>query len=155
MALAVYREALRGFVADGQRLAARREEFTFVGNLDNTNTVYLRRVWSMAIYRETYAGMLPSGRVRCIEAGRMATHDQALAPGWCHMVAVREGQNLKLYVNGRLVATSSAFNPADYDLSNNQPLRIGFGICANFRGAMRDLRIYNQALTPQQVSSRK
>jgi hypothetical protein len=128
--------------------------FTFIGNLDNTDTVYLRRVWSMAVFRgKLFAGTLPSGRVRSIEAGRMATYDHTLAPGWRHIVAVREGQNLKLYVDGKLVAASSTFRPADYDLSNDQPLRIGFGIGANFSGVMRDLRIYNRALTPQQASS--
>jgi hypothetical protein len=127
--------------------------FTFVGNLDNTDTVCLRRVWSMAVYRgKLFAGTLPSGRVLSMEAGRMASSDRALASGWRHLAAVREGGRLRLYIDGRSVAESSAFSPGDYDLRNDQPLRIGFGVGHPFRGAMRDLRLYRRALTPREIA---
>jgi hypothetical protein len=54
-------------------------------------------------------------------------------------------------VNGKLVAKSSAFNPADYDLSMDQPLRIGFGQIDYFSGRIGEVRLYNRALTASQI----
>jgi len=75
----------------------------------------------------------------------------ALAPGWRHVAAVKSGARLKLYVDGRCVAASSDFNPNDYNLTNDRPLRIGLGQHDHFRGKMRDLRIYDRALDEQAV----
>jgi hypothetical protein len=35
---------------------------------------------------------------------------------------------------------------AEYDLSNNEPLKIGFGQTDYFSGWMREVRLYNRAL---------
>lgn len=67
------------------------------------------------------------GKVYSLTAGRCASYDRDLGPGWKHLTAVRRGDRLELYVGERLAATSAAFNPADYDLTNHRPLRIGFG----------------------------
>jgi hypothetical protein len=127
--------------------------FTFVGNLDNT-PVYLRRVWAMAVSQgRLFAGTLPSGRIKSIQAGRMATHDRALPFGWHHIAAVREQKSLKLYLDGELVATSAEFDAADYNLSNAHPLRIGSGVGQALRGRLRDERIYGRALETRQVQA--
>jgi hypothetical protein len=129
-----------------------KDGFTLVGTLDTTPMVYLRRVWSMAVFQgKLFAGTLPSGRVWSFEAGRMATSDHPLPTGWHHLAAVREGNHLRLYVDGNLAAVSTSFNPSDYDLSNDQPLRIGFSVGHRFRGAMSDLRIYERAVTEEEV----
>jgi hypothetical protein len=99
-----------------------------------------------------YAGTLPSGRVYSLEAGKSVTCDHELAPGWRHLAAIRDGNKLKLYVDGALAATSSAFNPADYTLSNDKPLKIGSGQHNTFNGRIRDLRIYNRALTDPEIT---
>ncbi|MBW3542661.1 MAG: LamG domain-containing protein [Planctomycetes bacterium] len=128
------------------------ETWTKVGRLDFTPDVRYRRVWTMAVYQgRLFAGTLPSGRVHSIEIGRNVTHDRALEPGWRHIAAVRESHRLKLYVDGRLVGTSAQFAPADYDLSNDRPLRIGFGTTDHFKGRLSDLRLYGLALTPAEI----
>jgi hypothetical protein len=128
-------------------------DFTYMGNLDNDPDYYLRRVWSMAVHKgRLYAGTLPSGRVWSRQFGVMATHDHVLAPGWRHIAAVRERDQLKLYLDGQLVCTSSRFSPDDYSLDNDQPLRIGHGIGHNLHGAVSDLRLYNEALCADAVS---
>lgn len=128
--------------------------WTSTGRLDATPDVRYRRVWSMAVCGgRLYAGTLPSGHVYSIEAGKCATHDRELAPGWRHVAAVRLGGLLKLYVDGRCVARSSQFRPEDYDLTNRAPLRIGFGQHDCFRGAMRDLRLYHRALTDEEIAA--
>ncbi|MSS70227.1 MAG: LamG domain-containing protein [Candidatus Latescibacteria bacterium] len=128
--------------------------WTRTGQLDTTPDVKYRRVWSMAVFQgRLFGGTLPSGHVYALEAGKSVTYDHELKPGWRHLVAVRHGDRLKLYVDGRLAATSSPFNPADYDLSSDSPLRIGFGAHDHFNGKIRDLRIYNRALTDTEVEA--
>ena len=63
------------------------------------------------------------------------------------MAAVRQGGSLRLYVDGKLAAQSSAFEPREYDLSNGRPLRIGFGDNDHFNGLIRDVRLYRRALS--------
>jgi len=109
-------------------------------------------VWSMAVYQgKLFAGTLPSGRVLSLEAGRCVTYDRELPSGWRHIAAVKAGGLLKLYVDGRCVAGSSPFDPADYDLSTKSPLRIGFGQHDYFNGRMRDLRLYRRALGKEEI----
>ncbi|HID75809.1 MAG TPA: LamG domain-containing protein [Planctomycetaceae bacterium] len=118
-----------------------------VGRVDHTPNVRYRRAWSMAVFQgKLFVGTLPSGHVWSLESGKSVTHDRSLPAGWIHVAAVRSSDRLRLYVNGRTVATSSVFNSASYDLTNAQPLRIGFGSHDFFHGRMSDLRIYRGAL---------
>ena len=124
-----------------------------VARLDFTPDVKYRRAWSMAVYRgRLFAGTLPSGRVHSVEIGRNVTYDRALPSGWVHLAAVRAKDHLRLYVNGKRVASSTKFDAADYNLSNSKPLQIGFGAHDYFNGKMRDVRLYQRALTDAQIS---
>jgi len=128
--------------------------WTCTGRLDATPRVLYRRAWSMAVYGgRLYCGTLPSGRVYSLEAGKCATYDRELAPGWRHVAAVRAADRLLLYVDGRRVAESSALRAADYDLANARPLRIGLGQHDYFKGRLRDLRIYDRALSEGDVAA--
>lgn len=91
------------------------------------------------------------GRVFSMEAGKVASCDDDLGLGWKHIAAVRDGGSLKIYIDGKLVATSSSFDPAEYDLSSDRPLRIGFGESEYFAGKMADVRLYKSALTATQI----
>lgn len=91
------------------------------------------------------------GKVFSMEAGKCVSFDEDMGPGWKHLVAIREGGQLRLYVDGKLVAKSSAFAPADYDISTDRPLRIGFGQTDYFAGKISEVRVYNKALTSAQV----
>ena len=86
------------------------------------------------------------GRVHCMEAGKCVSYDDDLGPGWKHLAAIREGGCLKLYIGGKQVAKSSSFDPAEYDVSTDWPLRIGFGQTDYFSGSIAHVRIYNRAL---------
>jgi concanavalin A-like lectin/glucanase superfamily protein len=128
------------------------DAWTFTGRLDMTPEVKYRRAWSMAVYEgKLFCGVLPSGRVLSLEAGKCVTNDQPLAPGWRHVAAIRSGDRLRIYVDGECVAISSSLAPDQYNLSNNVPLKIGFGQHDYFNGKMRDLRIYNRALSDAEV----
>ena len=126
--------------------------WNYTGNLDLTPNAKYRRVWPLAVYQgKLFAGTLPSGHIFSLEAGKCVTYDRELRPGWRHIAAVKQAGLLKLYVDGRLVAQSTAFNPRDYDLSNTQPLKIGLGQHDYFNGRMKDLRIYRRALGEAEI----
>jgi hypothetical protein len=129
------------------------QRWTSMGRVDFTPDVVYRRAWSMAVFNgRLYSGTLPSGHVRSFEAGRNATDDRELAPGWRHIAAVRDGSRLKLYIDGQPVAQSSELEPAQFDLTNKAPLQIGSGPQDFFNGKLKDVRIYPQALTAAEVA---
>ena len=106
-----------------------------------------RRVWSLATYQgQLFAGTLPTGRVWSLRAGAMVTWDRRLPGGWRHIAAVKDGRQLRLFLDGKEVATTS-LQPGAYDLSNQEPLQIGFGAYEHFDGLMSDVRLYNRART--------
>ncbi|MCA9075635.1 MAG: LamG domain-containing protein [Planctomycetaceae bacterium] len=127
--------------------------WTQVARLDHTPDVRYRRVWTMSVFQgRLFAGVLPSGHVHSIEIGRNVTHDRTLTPGWHHIAAVRDSDHLNLYVDGEHVSTSTSFGGKEYDLTSDQPLRIGYGTTDHFRGQVSDLRIEQRALTPEEIS---
>ena len=95
-----------------------------------------------------------AGKVReRFDAGTVVSYDHELKPGWRHLAAVRQGQRLKLFVDGKLVATSVKLDAAAFDLTNDRPLTIGFGAHAYFRGSLSDLRLYGRALAAEEVAA--
>jgi hypothetical protein len=64
---------------------------------------------------------------------------------------MRDGRQLRLFVDGKLAAHSTSFDPAEYDLSTDQPLRIGFGQTEYFAGQMSDVRLYNRTLDEKEI----
>ena len=93
------------------------------------------------------------GSIFSMEAGKCLSYDDNLGPGWKHIAAVRERDRLKLYLDGRLAATSTPFRSADYDLSNDRPLRIGFGEMDYFSGKIREVRLYRKALNQAEIGN--
>lgn len=130
--------------------------WTKTAQLDKTPDVKYRRAWTMAQYRgKLFCSTLPSGRVHSLEAGPCVTHDRELAPGWRHVAAVKHGGVLRLYVDGRVVAESTRFDPAEFDLTTDEPLVIGAGAGADFGGALADVRLYLRALSAEEIAGLK
>lgn len=86
------------------------------------------------------------GRVFSIQAGQVVSHERDIGGDWTHLTAVRRGRNLELYVNGKLSASSRLREGPAFNLSNNDPMWIGFGAQNFFHGALADLRLYDGAL---------
>lgn len=78
---------------------------------------------------------------------------------WNHIVAIRDPSNISLYVNGVLEATTAI--PA-WSVSNTLQLEIGIGhnpcspyaFLAPFKGMIDEVRIYNRALSAQEIQAR-
>ena len=122
--------------------------------LDTTPDVKYRRAWTMAEYQgQLFCSTLPSGRVHACEVGKLATWDYEFPTGWHHVAAVKSGGKLILFVDGKLKSSSTDFSPEDFDLSNDQPLRIGSGPNDFFNGRLRDVRLYRRALTVDEAAS--
>ncbi|MBL7048559.1 MAG: LamG domain-containing protein [Nitrospira sp.] len=68
------------------------------------------------------------------------------------LAKVYDGSQIKFFVNGNLIATSSATG----SISNNGwPLTIGayaFNKSANFKGSIDDVRVYNRSLSDSEVN---
>lgn len=128
-------------------------EWQSTGRLDTTPDVRYRRAWSMAVFQgRLFCGTLPSGHVFSIEAGRNVTYDHALPAGWVHLAAVKDRDVLRLYVDGKPAATSPKFTADAYDLSNGEPLKIGFGAHDYFNGKLSDVRVYGRALSDREIA---
>ena len=91
------------------------------------------------------------GRVYALQAGQVVSHHHDVGGVWTHLAAVRHGRQLRLTVNGRIAATSQLVENRTFDLTNAQPLWIGFGEQGYFTGAVADLRLYTGALDAEQV----
>lgn len=130
-----------------------KDRWASVGRVDLTPDVMYRRAWTMAEFRgRLFVGTLPSGRVLSIAAGANVTHDRSLPAGWHHVAAQRAGRELKLFVDGKRVATSAPFEPSQFNLSTDAPLRIGFGPTDSFHGRLRDVKLWNRSLLEDEVA---
>lgn len=92
------------------------------------------------------------GKVYSFSAGSGVSSDRDMGPGWKHVAAIREGHTLKLYIDGKPVAASEA-TADDLDVTNEAPLRIGFGPQSHFRGKIRDVRLYHRAIGEEEIRS--
>ena len=121
--------------------------------LDKTPEVRYRRAWTMAEFAgRLYCSTLPSGHVFSYEAGQSAMWDRAFPPGWHHVAAVKRGDRLQLFVDGKGVSESGPFDPQAYDLASDAPLRIGFGQNDYFHGRLSDVRCYDRALSREEIA---
>ena len=127
-------------------------KWTTTGRLDNTPDVMYRRAWSMAVFAgKLFCGVLPSGKVLSLEVGKSVTYDRALPSGWQHLTAVRRESQLQLFINGKLVSSSSEFDKSRFQKPSGAALRIGFGQHDYFNGQMKDVRIFDRALEVQEI----
>jgi hypothetical protein len=68
------------------------------------------------------------------------------------VAAIRRGNRLELYVDGQPAAQTAEFDTGKYNLTNNAPLRIGFGPNDYFRGRLSDVRLYDRPLTADELA---
>jgi hypothetical protein len=136
------------YVYEGDTLWTRMDQ------LDKTPDVRYRRAWAMAESDgKVFCSTLPSGKILGYEAGKSVTMGESLEAGWQHVTAVKTSKQLRLYVNGKLVATKAIPKDMTFDLTTEAPLKIGFGCNDYFNGKLRDLRLYHKALTVKEIAT--
>lgn len=89
------------------------------------------------------------GNVYAFKTGACASFDQDLGAGWKHVAAVRRSNMLQLYANRQLVATGPVDEP--WDVSTDVPLQIGAGPQGYFHGKLREVRLYNRAISDAEI----
>jgi hypothetical protein len=72
---------------------------------------------------------------------------------WNHVVAVWDGNNKTIYVNGVVVATKSGVTGTIVDDSSDLKIGIDTSYAYNFLGSLDDVRIYNGALTQSEIDA--
>jgi len=86
---------------------------------------------------------------------RIETEDPVALNEWQHIVATYDGsryaKGVQIYVNGKAQKLKVLFDELNWPMNFKYPLKIGAGNGMNFRGEIRDLRIYTRELTPQEV----
>ena len=70
---------------------------------------------------------------------------------WTYVVGTYDGSRVKLYLNGTLVKTINISGEIN---AHNEPLRIGGEKGAYFEGMIDEVKIYNEALSAEEISSR-
>ncbi|MFK7948709.1 MAG: LamG-like jellyroll fold domain-containing protein [Saprospiraceae bacterium] len=73
---------------------------------------------------------------------------------WHHCIIIRDGENMKLYLDGQLKTENTTANLLN--LENSAPLTIGNSPCINqtisrFKGLIDEMYVYNVALRPDQL----
>lgn len=128
------------------------DAWTLLKRLDTTPEVAYRRVWTMAQHAgRLFATTIPSGHVWSMTAGAGVTWDSELPAGWRHVAAQRQGDVLRLFVDGKVVAESSAVPAATLDIDSDSPWLIGGGPGGFFNGAIADVAIHRRALTSDEL----
>ncbi len=123
-----------------------------MAQLDTTPDVKYRRAWTMAEHQgRLYCSTLPSGRVYAFQAGAGVAWEQKFPDKMLHIAAIKKRDTLALYVDGREVARSESFDADRFDLDLDSPLYIGRGMNDDFRGRMSDVRLYDRALTLEEI----
>ncbi len=123
-----------------------------LARLDLTPDVTYRRAWTAAEHQgRVYFSTLPSGHIYSFAAGKTAAWDHDLPTGWHYIAAVKRAGQLELYVDGKRVAVSEPFEPGDYNLNTEAPLRIGAGSSDFFRGRLRDVRLHQRSLSDMEI----
>jgi hypothetical protein len=106
--------------------------------------------WSRAEHQDEEDTL---GRVHGFTAGQVCSHEHDIGDAWTHIAAVREGKTTRLYVNGECSAESTAPERTTFDLTNVNPLYIGYGTQTYFKGAIADVRIYDGALDESAIKT--
>jgi len=73
---------------------------------------------------------------------------------WYHVVVVRKGATTTLYVNTKELGKTNAPGSQRVNISNDEPLKVGSSDCndtADFNGFIDEIRVYNRALTRENV----
>ena len=122
------------------------------GRLDPTPDVKYRRAWSMAVFQGMlFCGTLPAGHVYSMQAGKCVTYDHPLSEEEHAIAAVRQGGELRLYVDGKEVARTISSDKSARDVTSDTPLLIGKGPTGTGNASITNMKIHPHALSEEEI----
>jgi hypothetical protein len=128
------------------------QTWTLLKQLDTTPDVKYRRVWTMAEYRgKLFATTLPSAHVWSMQTGACVSWDKEFPAGWHHVAAQRQGDALRLFVDGKPVAEEKSQNAGSLKLTSDEPWQIGAGSGDFFNGSLADVQVFRRALSAEEI----
>jgi len=132
------------------------DAWTPLATLDVTPDVRYRRAASMVLFRgRLFVGTLPSAHVHSMQAGAVATMDRSLSAGWHHLAGVRRGGEVTLFVDGVSVArVTGEIRDGRITPGPQVPIVLGGGPRAGFEGELAGVRLWDRALSPEEVLAR-
>jgi len=105
---------------------------------DGKVLVYLTKRWLDDALRVETEGVLPPGE-------------------WYHILVTYDGSRLasgvRIFIDGRAEKTKVLLDELNQTFQTKQPLRIGGGPAGRFHGAIGDVRVYNDCLTPEEAAA--
>jgi hypothetical protein len=88
---------------------------------------------------------------------RVETEQPIALNQWTHIAATYDGTRvaagIKVYINGEPAKLRVIVDDLNQTFSTKEPFRIGAGHGMRFRGAIEDVRLYSQALTPREAAT--
>jgi hypothetical protein len=91
------------------------------------------------------------GSVQAFGAGLVATTPRTLDPGRRHVVAVRRGSTLGVFVDGREAALARGEMIAS--VGTSAPLRVGEDESGRYTGTIDGFRVFDRALEPREIKA--
>jgi hypothetical protein len=123
-------------------LVAKELPVVFKAGAAGGHSVY--DLYANSVLRRPSSDVLLASRFQALGTAQLALNT------WAHLAATFDGTNLRLYVNGTLVATRPASGSI---VQSASPLQIGGASTINswFQGRIDEVRLYNRALTAQEI----
>jgi len=91
------------------------------------------------------------------DAIRLETVDSLEPKHWHHVFVTydgsREAQGIKVYINGALARVKVNLDDLNQNFNTDEPLRIGAGGGSRFHGAIDDVQIFNDVISPEDVAA--
>lgn len=107
---------------------------------------------SLAVYNgKLYGGTGPNANLLEWKTGVATSYHFNINPGRQNIIAIKDDNVLKLYLNGELINTSDTFDKNDYDLDNIINTIIGFGQQDYFNGKIEYIFIYDRDIKNNEI----
>jgi hypothetical protein len=86
---------------------------------------------------------------------RIETDSKLALNEWQHIVATYDGsryaKGVQIYIDGKPQKLNVLFDELNWPMNFKHPLKIGAGNGMNYKGEIKEVRIYKRELTPQEV----
>lgn len=88
---------------------------------------------------------------------RIETDSKVEMGKWQHLVATYDGsryaKGVQIYIDGKPQKLNVLFDELNWPMNFKHPLRIGAGNGMNFKGEIKEVRVYKRQLSPEEVTA--